>query len=63
VRDPICQGVALHQFKDERVRLAAVIEPINRTNVGMVERREHLRFPLETGEAIGIGRAFSLVFP
>ena len=36
--------------------LTAVLEPVDRTDVRMVERREHLRFALETGEAIGIAR-------
>ena len=34
--------------------LAAVLEPINRPDVRVVERGEHLRFALETGEAIRI---------
>ena len=53
-RDPIGQRVALDQFEDERVGLTAVLEPINRADVRVVQRGQHLRFALETGEAIRI---------
>ena len=52
--DPIRQRVALDQFEDERVSLTAVLEPINRPNVRVVERGQHLRLALETGDAIRI---------
>ena len=48
--------VALDQFQDERVRLAAVLEPVDRADVRMVQRGEHLRFALEAREAIRIAR-------
>ena len=48
--------VALDQFEHERVGLAAVLEPVDRPDVRMIQRREHLRFALEAGEAIGIAR-------
>jgi hypothetical protein len=31
-----------------------VFEPIDGGDVGMIQRREHLRFPLETGQAVWI---------
>src|SRR5688500_1261324 len=55
-RDPIGERVALDELEDERVRLTAVLEPIDRTNVGMVEGGKQLRLALEAGEAIGIER-------
>ena len=36
--------------------LTAVLEPVDRPDVRMVERGQHLRFALETGEAIRIAR-------
>jgi hypothetical protein len=36
------------------VGLPAVLEPINRRNVWVVERRQHLRLALEARDAIGI---------
>ena len=54
--DPIGQRLALDQFEDQRMRLAAVLEPVNRADVRMVERGQHLRFALEAGQAFGIGR-------
>ena len=54
--DPIGQGVALDQLEDQRVGLAAVLESINRRDVWMVERRQHLRLPAEAGEALRLQR-------
>ena len=36
------------------MRLTRVLEAINRPDVRMIQRGEHLRFTLETGKAIGI---------
>ena len=48
------QCLAFDQFEDERVGLTAVLEPIDRRNVRVVERRQHLRLAREACDAIGI---------
>ena len=53
---PIGERRSVDQLQDERVSLTAVLEPINRPNVRVVERGQHLRFALEACEAIGIER-------
>jgi hypothetical protein len=55
-RDAVSERLALDEFEYERVRLTAVLEPINRTNVRMIERGQHLRLALETCEAVGVER-------
>ena len=47
---------AFHEFQDERVRAAGVLEAVDRRDVGMVECGEHLRFSAEPCEAITIKR-------
>ena len=42
--------VAFHQFHHDR----ALFHAVDRRDVGMVERRQHLCFPREAGEAVGI---------
>ena len=55
-RDPIGQRLAFDQFEHERVGLTAVLETVDRGNVRMIERRQHLRLALEARDAIGIER-------
>src|SRR5207237_9627763 len=55
-RNPIRERLALDQFEYERMSLTAVFETVDRGNVRMVERGEHLRLALEACEAIGIER-------
>src|SRR5207253_7200621 len=50
------QRLAFHQFEYERVGLTAVLETVDRGNVRMIERGQHLRLALEACEAIGIER-------
>ena len=53
--DPIGQRGAI----DELHRQRALFEPVNRGDVGMVQRGQELRLALEAGEAIGIrGKQF-----
>ena len=46
----------LDQFHDQRGDTVRLFDAIDRGDVRMIERREHLRFAPEAGEAIGIAR-------
>jgi hypothetical protein len=54
--DAIREHRAFHEFQDERVRAAGVLEAVDRRDVGMVEGGEHLRFSAEPCDAITIKR-------
>ena len=54
--DEVGERRPLDELQDERVRLTAVLETINRRDVGMVERGQHLRLALEACDTIGIER-------
>jgi hypothetical protein len=54
--DAIRERRAFHEFHDERVRAAGVLEAVDRRDVGMVEGGEHLRFSAEPCDAITIKR-------
>ena len=54
--DAVGQRLALDEFEDQRMRLAAVLEAIDRADVRMVERGQHLRFAAEAGEPLGVER-------
>jgi hypothetical protein len=45
---------ALDKLHHERSRGASVLDTIDGRDVGMVQRRQHLRFPREAGEALGV---------
>ena len=47
-RDPLRQILALDEFHHERVHAAGLLEPVDRRDVGMIQRRERLRLALET---------------
>ena len=53
-RDPIREGVPLDELENERVGVAAVLKAVDRADVRMVERSEHLRLALEPRETIRI---------
>ena len=46
-RDAIGERLTFDQFEDERVDFTAVLEAINRRNVWVIERRQHLRLARE----------------
>jgi hypothetical protein len=46
------QILALDEFHHESVRL----DPVNRSDVRMIERREHLRFTFEPRDTVGVSR-------
>jgi hypothetical protein len=49
------QRVPLDQFENERMDALAPFQPIDRADVGVIERRQHPRLVLEPGEPFGIG--------
>ena len=51
---PLRQCRALDKLEDERLHAIRFFESVNRGDVGMIERREDLRFAFEAREAIGI---------
>ena len=51
-RDPLRQILALDELHDEGRDVGGVFEAVNRPDVWMIERREHLGFALEAREAI-----------
>ena len=51
--DSLREIVTIDEFDDESGDAVAFFESVDRRNVGMIQRREHLRFPLEAGEPLG----------
>ena len=43
-----------NQLQHQKVQTFGLFEPVNRGDVGMVERGQHPRFPLEAGQPLGI---------
>ena len=54
--DTVGEGRALDQLEHQRVNVPTFFESVDRSDVRMVERRENLRFALESRETVGIGR-------
>jgi hypothetical protein len=50
LRDALGQRRAFHQLHDDGV----VFESVDRGDVGMIQRRQHLRFSLETRQVVRI---------
>ena len=55
MRDALRERLPLDQFEHQRMRGAAVFEPIDRGDARMIERGEHLRFPAKSRQPVGIG--------
>ena len=53
-RDQHGEVVAFDELHDQRANAARVLEAVDVRDVGMVQRREDLRFAFETGEPIGV---------
>jgi len=49
---PCCQRLPRHQLEDQVVRALRLLEPVDRSNPRMVQRREDLRLSVESGEAL-----------
>ena len=56
LRDALRQILALDELHHERVHAAGLLEPIDRRDVGMIQRRERLRLALEPRQAVGVRR-------
>src|ERR1051326_2371663 len=54
--DPIGERRPFDELENQRRRVVRLLEAVNRRDVGMVERREELRFADESVEPIGIAR-------
>jgi len=54
--DALRQILAGYQFHHQIAGAICLLQPINRADVGMIQRRQHLRFALKTGEPLGIVR-------
>ena len=55
LRDPIGQRRPFDEFQDERRDAVAFLEPVDAADVGMIERRQRLRFTLKARDALRIG--------
>ncbi len=53
--DTIGEGESVHEFEHEGPGSVRFLEAMNRRDVVVIERRQDLRFPLESGEALRIG--------
>ena len=56
LRDAIRERGTLDEFEDKRMRRATVLEAVNRGDVRMIQRRQHLGFAPESREPIRIQR-------
>ena len=54
--DPLGERVALDELEHERLDPSRLLEAVDRGDVGVVERREHLRLAPESGQPLGILR-------
>jgi hypothetical protein len=55
-REPLGQRLALDQLHDENVPAAGFLHAVERGNVRVIQRLEHLRFALEPRRAVGVER-------
>ncbi len=53
--DPVGQRRAVDQLQDQGGDRARFLETVDRADVGMVQRRQHLRFALEPGQPVRVG--------
>ena len=47
---------AFAELEHQRMDATGILESVNACDIRMVERRKHLRFAPEAGEAVGIAR-------
>ncbi len=52
--DAVLERGARNVFEDEGRRVTAFLQPMNRRDVRMVERGQHLRFTLEASQPLGV---------
>jgi hypothetical protein len=53
--DPLGERLSLDQLHGEEAPPLRLLDPVDRRDVGMVERRQQLRLAPETGETLGVG--------
>ena len=53
-RNPFRERFAFDKFKNQEVCVAVFLEIIDCADVGMIERRKNLRFPLKSCDTIGV---------
>jgi hypothetical protein len=51
---PVLQGLSLDEFQHEKVRAGVLLEPVDRGDVGMIQRCQEPGLPLEAREAVGV---------
>ena len=56
LRSHRAQRRPLDEFEDQCLRALGVFQPVDGADVGVVQRGEDLGFPLEAGQAVGVGR-------
>ena len=54
-RDPIGERRPFDQLEHQRLDAVGLLEAVDRRDVRMVERREHLRLALEARQPLGVG--------
>ena len=55
-RDPLRERLAFDELEHQRLEAVRLLEPVDRRDVRVVERRQHLRLALEPRQALGILR-------
>ena len=50
--DPLGQGLARHELHHQKVRPVRLFEPVNRGDVGMIQRSKEPGFALEASQAL-----------
>jgi hypothetical protein len=55
-RDALREILTVDEFHHERVHADGFLEPVDRRDVGMIQRRERLRLTLEPRQAFGVRR-------
>ena len=54
--DPLRQRFSPDEFHHEELAFAGFFQSVNRCDVGMIQRRQHARFTLESRSTFGIVR-------
>ena len=52
--DPVGKRRAFNQLQDERLGVVTLLDAVDGGDAGVVQAGEHLRFPLEPGEPVGV---------
>ena len=56
LRDAVRQRRPLDEFQDQRPDTLSLLQPVDRADVGMIQRGEHLGFTLKAGQPVRVGR-------